>query len=178
MQTFPQRFIFADKEIDFEITGSNVMANATQMAKIYEKRMDNFTRTDETNRFISACLNNANKCFLNIETEDDLIVSSQKTVTWMHRILAQKFTTWLNPTFELWVYSVIDKLLFGHYREMEDMIRRSTETRNRIDALREQLRDDDRFAELESLEVLYKQYLRIRSRKTTEQIELFCSISR
>ena len=96
----------------------------------------------------------------------------------MHRILALKFAAWLNPAFELWIYSVIDELLFGHYLEMGDMLRRSVETRNRIDALREQLRDDDRFAELESLEVLYKQYLRIRSRKTTNQLALFCSISR
>ena len=61
---------------------------------------------------------------------------------------------------------------------MEDMLRRSAETRNRIDSLREELREDDRFSELESLEVLYKQYLRNRSRKTTNQLELFCSISK
>ena len=178
LQTIPQRFIFGDKEVDFEITGSNLMVNATQMAKIFDKRTDNFTRTDETKRFIAECLNNANKRYLNIETEEDLIVSSQKTGTWMHRILALKFAAWLSPAFEFWIYSVIDELLFGHYREMEDMLRRSAETRNRIDSLREELREDDRFAELESLEVLYKQYLRNRSRKTTNQLELFCSISK
>ena len=96
----------------------------------------------------------------------------------MHRILALKFAAWLNPAFELWIYGVIDDLLFGHYREMEDMLLRSAETRNRIDSLRKQLREDDRFSELESLEVLYKQYLRNRSRKTTNQLELFCSISK
>ncbi|MFZ4549412.1 MAG: KilA-N domain-containing protein, partial [Bacteroidales bacterium] len=111
-------------------------------------------------------------------TEEDLIVSSQKTGTWMHRILAMKFAAWLSPAFEFWIYSVIDELLFGHYREMEEMLLRSAETRNRIDSLKEQLREDDRFAELENLEVLYKQYLRNRSRKTTNQLELFCSIAK
>jgi len=105
-QTFPQRFIFDDKEIDFEITGSKVMVNATQMAKIFDKRMDNFTRTDETKKFIAECLNNANKRYLNIEKEEDLIVSMQKTGTWMHRILALKFAAWLSPAFEFWIYSV------------------------------------------------------------------------
>ncbi len=178
MQTFPQRFIFDDKEIDFEITGSNVMVNATQMAKVFGKLPKDFLDNENTKAFISECLNKGNSPYLSVEDMDDLVSSVQKTGTWMHRILALKFAAWLNPAFELWIYSVIDELLFGHYLEMGDMLRRSVETRNRIDALREQLRDDDRFAELESLEVLYKQYLRIRSRKTTNQLALFCSISR
>ncbi len=39
------------------------------------------------------------------------------------------------------------------------MLSRSTETHNQIDSLREQLRYDERFTVLESLEVQYKQYL-------------------
>jgi phage regulator Rha-like protein len=143
--TIPQRFLFNDKEVDFEITGDSIMVNATQMAKLFDKRMDNFTRTVETKDFIAECLKNANKRFLNIETEEDLIVSVQKTGTWMHRILALKFAAWLDPAFELWVYMVIDDLLFSRYREMEDMLRRSAETKNRIETLKDELRDDPRF---------------------------------
>lgn len=176
--TIPQRFIFEDKEIDFEITGSNVMVNATQMAKHFDAQVIAFTRNDDTQKFISECLKSENSHYLNVETEEDLITSVQKSGTWMHRILALKFAAWLNPAFELWVYSVIDELLFGHYREMEDMLRRSAETRNRIDSLREELREDERFSELESLEVLDKQYQRVRSRKTTSQLELFRSITK
>ena len=176
--TVPQRFIFEDKEIDFELTGSNVMVNATQMAQIFNARMNDFTSNANTKSFIEVCLKNGNSRYLNVETEEDLITSVQKSGTWMHRILALKFAAWLNPAFELWVYSVIDELLFGHYREMEEMLRRTAETRNRIDALREELREDERFTELESLEVLDKQNQRLRSRKTTSQLELFRSISK
>jgi hypothetical protein len=178
LQTIPQRFIFGDKEVDFEITGSSVMVNATQMAKIFGKLPKDFLNNENTKAFMLECLNKGNSPYLAIENSEDLVSSVQKTGTWMHRILALKFAAWLSPAFEFWIYSVIDELLFGHYREMEDMLRRSAETRNRIDSLREELREDDRFAELESLEVLYKQYLRNRSRKTTNQLELFCTISK
>jgi hypothetical protein len=178
LPTVPQRFIFEDKEIDFEITGSNVMVNATQMAKIFGKLPKDFLINENTKNFISECLKKENSPYLMIENEEDLVSSIQKSGTWMHRILALKFAAWLSPAFELWVYSVIDELLFGHYREMEDMLRRTAETRNRIDALREALREDDRFSELESLEVLDKQYQRVRSRKTTSQLELFRSFGK
>ena len=176
--TIPQRFIFEDKEIDFEITGSDVMVNATQMAKIFNKEVFQFTRIEGTKSFLESCLKPQNCGLLGVENEEDLIISVQKSGTWMHRVLAIKFAAWLDSDFEVWVYNAVDEILFGHYREMEDMLRRSAETRNRIDSLREELREDERFSELESLEVLDKQYQRVRSRKTTSQLELFRSITK
>lgn len=210
LPVIPEKFIFQDQEIDFEITGTNVMVNATQMAKIFGKKVNHFMENENTLSFIKTCLNVAKKSrnsgfisdqnkdnypfsedgksenseflnevktaelrFLDIENEDDLIISTQKSGTWMHRILALKFAAWLDPEFELWVYTVIDELLFGHYRELEKILRKSAETRNKIDELREQLRDDPRFAELENLELQDKQYARIRSRKTNDQLSLF-----
>jgi hypothetical protein len=38
----------------------------------------------------------------------------------MHRILALKFAAWLDPAFELWVYTTIDKIIFGNYREIKE----------------------------------------------------------
>ena len=43
----------------------------------------------------------------------------------MHRVLALKFAAWLNPSFELWVYSTIETLLFGRYVEREQSLERS-----------------------------------------------------
>lgn len=183
-QTFPQKFIFDDHEVDFEIQGDKVMVNATQMAKIFNAQVNEFTSNAKTKEFISECLKNGNSRFLGmtksenshflaVEKEEDLIISVQKSGTWMHRVVALKFAAWLNPAFELWVYSVIDELLFGHYKELEATLRRSAENRNRIDALREQLREDPIFAELETLELLEKQNVRLRQRKTTDQLLLF-----
>jgi hypothetical protein len=38
----------------------------------------------------------------------------------MHRILALKFAAWLDPYFEVWVYTTIDKIIFGNYREIKE----------------------------------------------------------
>jgi alanine-alpha-ketoisovalerate/valine-pyruvate aminotransferase len=136
LSVVPQRFIFNDQEIDFEVTGNNIMVNATQMAKIFDKDVFQFTRIEGTKSFIESCLKPQNCGLLDIENEEDLIVSVQKSGTWMHRVLALKFAAWLNSDFEVWVYHAVDELLFGHYRELEDMLMRSAETRNKIDQLR------------------------------------------
>jgi len=176
--TVPQKFIFNNQEIDFEITGEKVMINATQMAKVFDSQVIAFMRNSETEKFIDECFKSENSHYLNVVNESDLFVSTQKTGTWMHRILAIKFAAWLNPAFELWVYSVIDELLFGHYREMEKLLQKQAETKNRIEELRDQLREDNRFSELEELELLDRQYSRRRNLKATNQLELFRTVNK
>ena len=177
LPTISQRFLYDDREIDFEITGESVMINATQMAKPFGKLPKDFMINESTQKFIEECLKKENSPYLLIENPEDLYYSIQKTGTWMHQILALKFAAWLNPAFELWVYRAVNDLLFGRYREMEDMLRRSAETKNRIETLKDELRDDPRFSELEELEVLDKQFSRKRSVKINNQLELFRSIN-
>jgi len=88
----------------------NMMVNATEMANIFGKLVKDFMDNDGTKKFIQACLrkakserekeekNNVNSDlkkvispFLNIESEEDLYTSKQKTGTFMHRILVLKF---------------------------------------------------------------------------------------
>ncbi|HPE87347.1 MAG: KilA-N domain-containing protein [Bacteroidia bacterium] len=114
-------FIYNETEVDFLPGGNeNVMVNATQMAKIFGKDVFQFTRIDDTKRFIEACLKPQNCGLLGIENEQDLIISRQKSGTWMHRVLALKFAAWLDSDFEVWVFSTIDKIILGHYKEMRD----------------------------------------------------------
>ena len=53
----------------------------------------------------------------------------------MHRILALKFAAWLNPAFEFWIYTTIEKLLFGNYVRREESFRRTLQIRDRLDEL-------------------------------------------
>lgn len=115
------KFIYKNQEVDFLPSGKdNLMVNATQMAKIFGTDVFQFTRIDDTKKFISACLKPQNCGLLGIKTEEDLIISKQKAGTWMHRVLALKFAAWLDPDFEVWVFSTIDKILLGHYREQKE----------------------------------------------------------
>lgn len=137
------RFIYQDNpnyEVEFEPTGSdNVMVNATMMAAIFEKKIQAFTRNDDTKNFISSCLKSENSRFLGIKIESDLIISKQKSGTWMHRILALKFAAWLDSSFEVWVYITIDKILNQAYREQRNARQRKLYAKTRQEALKKEL---------------------------------------
>jgi hypothetical protein len=115
------QFIYNEKTIDFEPAGKdNVMVNATQMAKVFGKEVTHFLENEGTKMFIDACLNTRNSEYLAVQKREDLVFGKQRTGTWMHRILALKFAAWLDPDFEVWVYSTIDKIILGHYYEQKE----------------------------------------------------------
>ena len=151
-----KEFQFGESVVNFEIDNKNVMVNATEMAKIFGKQVIAFMRNEDTQNFIQACLKSENSHFLNIEKEEDLYVSRQKSGTWMHRILALKFAAWLNPDFEVWVYSTIDEILFGEYTELENKIKETAGRKARIKLLRDDIErnppEDERIKELMRLE--------------------------
>lgn len=119
-------FQYEENDVQFYTKANGVvMVNATQMAKIYNKRMDDFFSTIETKNFIDSCLKSKNKERLKIENVEDLYYSKQKTGTWMHRVLGLKFAAWLNSDFELWVYYTIDQIIneeFGEMREYKESL--------------------------------------------------------
>lgn len=116
------KFTFNEnQEIEFMPgQNENVMVNATQMAKIFGKEVSHFLENNNTNNFINSCLKTRNSEFLNVKNREDLVFGKQKTGTFMHRVLALKFAAWLDPDFELWVFSTIDKILFGNYKEQKE----------------------------------------------------------
>jgi hypothetical protein len=113
-----------------------MMINATEMAKIYSKEVARFMENDSTKKFIESCLKTRNSSYLNIKSEEDLVVSKQKSGTYMHRVFALKFASWLNPDFELWVYSTIETILFGKHVERERSLERSIELQAEMDVIR------------------------------------------
>lgn len=143
--------------VDFEPTDrDNVMVNATQMAAIFGKDVFQFTRIDDTKSFIESCLKPQNCGLLGIKNKSDLIISKQKSGTWMHRILALKFAAWLNSDFEVWVYITIDQILNQYFREQRDARIEKLRIKQRKESLRTELLkkypDFAEYAELEQLE--------------------------
>jgi hypothetical protein len=119
-------YVFEENSITFTLDKDNkVMVNATEMAKVFGKDVFQFTRIDSTKEFVESCQKPQFCGLLGIEKEEDLIISRQKSGTWMHRVLALKFAAWLNSDFEVWVYLTIDKLLFGKHAEREKSLERT-----------------------------------------------------
>ncbi len=114
-------FIYQDTQIHFLLSNDdNVMVNATEMAKAFNKRIDVFLKTEPTKAFINALEfppTGGNSEPINCE---NLIKTKGKMGTYFHRILAIKFAAWLDPNFEVWVYTTIDKILFGFYKQHWD----------------------------------------------------------
>jgi len=111
-------FIYNEQTVDFLPTSNdNLMVNATQMAKIFGKRVDVFLKSDHTNEFINALEFTPFGGNSEPLKRDEIIQTKGQSGTWMHRILALKFAAWLDPKFEVWVFSTIDQILLGHYRD-------------------------------------------------------------
>lgn len=113
-------FIYNNKQVDFSPSGdNNVMVNATQMAKIFGKRVDHFLKSDHANEFINILELTPFGGSSTPLAREEIIKTVNGVSTWMHRILALKFAAWLDPAFELWVYTTIDKILLSHYQELK-----------------------------------------------------------
>lgn len=107
-------FSYEWKEISFEFEDKNRMINATQMAKIFGKRVNNFLRLPSTKSYIQLlevrCANTRNEKNKEILR---VIQSWNAKLQWtrMHEKLALKFAARLSPEFELRVYDKIYELL-------------------------------------------------------------------
>lgn len=128
--------MFEESAITFLVSKDNsMMINATEMAKVFNKDLFQFTKSEGTKSFIDSCLKPANAGLLGVKTEDDLIISRQKSGTFMHRVLALKFAAWLSPDFEVWVYSTIERLLFGRHVEREKSFEKTISLQNELESL-------------------------------------------
>ncbi len=133
-------FTYNDQAVDFLPSGNDeLMVNATQMASIFGRKVEAFTRNEGTQAFILECLKSENSRFLGIQNESDLIDSRQKSGTWMHRILALKFAAWLDPAFELWVYVTIDQIILGHYKEQREATLEKLKAEQEVEAKKKEL---------------------------------------
>ena len=93
------------------------MINATEMAKGFGKKINNFLRQKSTQEYIKALFTHLKNSVTPISvTEKDLIYTNQGgnpklQGTWMHRILALRFAQWLDANFAIWVDEKIQEPL-------------------------------------------------------------------
>ena len=161
-------FIYNNQSIEFLQGEDNVMVNATQMAKAFDKRLDFFFKSENTKAFIKEfefTLFGGNSG--NDETEfppfggnsenkrrEQIIKTRGKAGTFMHRVLALKLAAWLNPKFELWVFFTIDKIIYAQFQNIKDATTEKLKIEKERDLMREELLNkhpDDfyKFLELE-----------------------------
>jgi len=111
-------FMYQETQISFLVNGTdqNVMVNATEMAKLFGKRIDNFLKADHTKRFIKS-----------LETSPNTPPNGGVLTQWkgrngmyFDRRLALKFAAWLDSDLEVWIFSTMDEIIFGSYKKHWD----------------------------------------------------------
>lgn len=138
-------FIYQETAIHFLLnpTDKNVMVNATEMAKMFDKRVDDFTRLSSTENFIEALILDLNSQNNHADVRDysreDVISSSKKRGTYMHRLLALKFAQWLDMSFELWVIKTIEEIIFGNYQKHWEAHARQEEAKIKMQKIKKDM---------------------------------------
>ncbi|ALU74318.1 hypothetical protein AUW17_03115 [Tenacibaculum dicentrarchi] len=157
MKTTATEFIYQDTEIHFafELDG-NVMVNATEMAKAFNKRLDVFLKTDQTKAFMKTLEFTpfgGNSVPLK---RDEIIQTKGVSGTFFTRILALKFAAWLDVEFELWLFTAIDELMFGEYRVQEKALEETLKAEKEMEALALKLGENEDFQKLQDLQNFVK----------------------
>lgn len=159
-------FIYQDMQIHFALhQNQNVMVNATEMAKVFNKRTDVFLKTDHVKAFIEVLKLPPNGGSLISELtpfgteetklkEEDIIEFRGRNGIYFHPHLALKFAAWLDPAFEVWVYSAIHQILFSNYNKHSEAALIQIEAKKELDELTNLLKANpefDKFFELQQI---------------------------
>jgi hypothetical protein len=160
------KYLYNDQSIEFIQGESNIMVNATQMAKIFNKRLDFFLKSENTKAFIEeleltlfgndSTKNESefppyggNSTQKNSEfppyggnskskLRDKIIKTRGKSGTFMHRVLALKLAAWLSPKFEVWVFFTIDKIIHAQFQNIKE----TTVEKIKLEKERDKLKDE------------------------------------
>lgn len=104
--TANQIFQYHGNPISFH-KGDNLMVNATQMAKPFNKSPKDFLKTEQSKRFIEA-LSEVKKI---LSSDLVKVTYGNNGGTWMHEDVALEFARWLSPAFAIWCNDRIKELL-------------------------------------------------------------------
>lgn len=108
-------FIYQETEIHFLVNplDKNVMVNATEMAKLFNKKTELFLKSAHAKAFIKVAERQPNGG----RSEQKIIDNRGHVGIFFNKRLALKFAAWLSPEFEYWIYSTIDEIVFGNYKK-------------------------------------------------------------
>lgn len=104
--------------------------NATEMTKIFGKRINNFLRNEQTKEYLEALAESRNADVAsdarNRVTTETLVQVTQGGLgeqgTWVDPEVGLKLAAWLNPKFEVWVFKMIRILLTDGEVKLKDHI--------------------------------------------------------
>ena len=167
-----QIFKYNENPISFQM-GEHKMINATQMAKNFDKRVQHFLSTAQTQELMGAISQSRNLGF------EDLVIIRKggrgSAGTWLHEDLALIFAQWLSPEFYIWCNDRIKELLrFGLTATDEMLIKATTDPEFvmvMMDQLKQNRRDNLELKEQNSL-------LRMQIEENAHKVNFFDNVTK
>lgn len=134
-------FIYEESEIHFAVNPGdrNVMINATEMAKVFDKSVKIFLKKDHTKAFIETLKRGPYGLLLGPLEDHEIIDFRGRNGMFFCRPLALKFAGWLDPAFEVWVYTTLDDVVFGNYRLHWEAHARQEQAKKQMEQLKREM---------------------------------------
>ena len=102
-------FAYNGSSMTFAKKGNLVMVNATEMAKPFGKSCNDWLKTDQSKRMVSAISTSKKIDVANLVKVTN--GGNTKNGTWMQEDVALVFAQWLSPEFYIWCNDRIKELL-------------------------------------------------------------------
>lgn len=175
-------YLYQGHEIHFLVNphDKNVMINATEMAKLFDKRTNNYIRNEATQEFMNAIKRTHIRGQIGeVQTENinyKLIEDRGRNGIYFCELLAIDFATWLDVDFKLWVYQKIQEVIFGNYKKHWEAHAQQEQARVAMDLLKDQLLINptpETVAEYFEQEKNWKQAKYEKSKAIRNQLSLF-----
>lgn len=156
-----QIFEYEQSPIQFEVIDGHVMANATVMAKAFNKKPDDIFRTKTWIDFERAVMEDTGLRFEDIRT----VKNGDAGGSWIHQELVLEFSRRLNTKFSLWCNRVVAELL----RNGTVTVKPKTAAEQLLDNAKVMVEHEHR---LQSLEQTVRNLVESREAATAEMLSL------
>lgn len=156
-------FVYNNAPVTFQLGNGDILVNATEMAKPFNKRPVDYLRLPSTNELIRAKVRKSHS------DENQLVKTvngGNNSGTWLHEDIALDFAQWLSVDFKLWCNDRIKELLRYGMTATPDTIEQLIANPDTLIQLAQQLKaeraEKERLAEQNEL---HKQQLEVSAPK-------------
>ena len=115
------------------------MINASEMAQAFGKRVDHFSKSDHAKAFICVLEQTPYGGRSAPLLPHEIVDNRGHMGIYYCRPLAMKFAAWLSSEFELWVYTTLDDIVFGHYQKHWEAHGREQAAKIRMEELKREM---------------------------------------
>lgn len=144
----------------------DLMVNATEMTKVFEKNVSDFLKLESTKKLIKALersqIRPYRKSDSNQQANNESINGTAKHKsadmvplviidrggknggsTWLHRYLAIELAAWLDVDFKIWTLRIIDALLSNYTNEKRNLALRKRSAENQLQKIFHESESED-----------------------------------